>query len=165
MLPYPTFPSSSAFGAFPAFPSYPVSIPDILDLPSYIYSVTTYYGNPFNYPYSSPPHIASFTVYVPKVSGIFSWIVNIFLWLAGWAGAIFSYAIEYASALIGNGAIYLIDLATGIITSIVQTTEILTAPAGIWAIPLDITIIGLVAIATIMGLFALSKGVLRILEM
>jgi uncharacterized integral membrane protein len=165
MLPYPTFPSSSALGAFPGFPVYAVHIPNVIDLPSYIASVTAYYGDVFNAPYSNPPKIATWTIWIPNLSGIFSWIINIFLWLGGWIGAVFAYGIKYASALVANGVIYLIDFATGIVTSIIQTTETLTAPAGIWAIPLDVVIVGLLLIGTIMGLFAISKGVLRILEM
>jgi hypothetical protein len=164
MLPYPIFPKSSAFGAFPGFPVNYISVPNVTDLPYYIYQVTSYYANITNYPYSKPPQIATWSIPYPNLGGLLSWIVNVFLWLGGWIGAIFAYAVEYASALIANGVIYLIDLTTGLITSIIQTTEQLTAPAGIWAIPLDVMIVGLVTIATIMGLFALSKGVLRILE-
>ncbi len=164
MLPYPTFPSSSAFGAFPGFPVNYVSVPNITDLPYYIYQVTSYYANITNYPYSSPPQITTWSIPYPNLGGLFKWIINIFLWLGGWIGAVFVYAIEYASALVANGAIYLIDLGAGLITSIIQTTETLTAPAGIWAIPLDTLIAGLLIIATIMGLFALTKGVLHILE-
>ena len=58
MIP-PPFPTQSLEGSFPSFPVGYAQIPNILDLPSYIYSVTTYYGNPLNYPYSNPPLIAS----------------------------------------------------------------------------------------------------------
>jgi hypothetical protein len=165
MLPYPTFPSSSAFGAFPGFPVNHISVPNVTDLPYYIYQVTSYYANITNYPYSKPPQIATWSIPYPNLGGLLTWIVNIFLWLGGWIGAVFAYGIKYAAALLANTVIYIFDIGTGLITSIFQTMESLTAPAGIWAIPLDVVIVGLLLIGTIMGLFAISKGVLRILEM
>jgi hypothetical protein len=158
MLPYPIFPNSSAFGAFPQFPTYSISIPNLADLPSYIYSVTTYYADVLNVPYKNPPTIATWTIHVPELTGMLTWIANVFLWLAGWTGAIFAYGVEYVAAIAANGILYLIGICAGLISSIIQTMVAMTAPLGIFAIPVDTLILGLLIVAIVLGIFGMIKA-------
>ena len=159
MFSFPSFPTQSAYGAFPSFPYYKMSIPDLADLPGYIKSVSAYYANVFNYPYSNPPAIASWNIDIPNITAIPLWVGKLFLWGIGWAGAIFKYAIIYAVALVVNVILYLLSIAMGLVTGILTSTEAYTAPLGIWAIPINAAVAGFLLIAVVLGVFGLVKGV------
>lgn len=151
MFSYPIFPKSSAFGAFPAFPTttWSVSIPTKIGI------------------LPVPPPLGGYTLFsigIPNIGAIPTWIGNIFLWAIGWGGAIFKYAVIYAVAVIVNTVLYILGLGAGLITAIMSTTETMTAPLGIWAIPIDITIAGLLTIAIVIGIWGIIKGIQSIAE-
>ena len=162
---YPSFPTQSLSGSFPGFPVNYINIPNLVDLPGYIISVTTYYGNPFNFPYANPPIIASWRIPYPNIFGIFGWFVNVIWWVLGWAGAIFKYALTYASAGIINLATWIINIGTGTITSILTATQTYADKLGIWGIPLEATVAGLLIVALILIVFGIVRGVQTIIEM
>lgn len=93
----PPFPTQSAAGAFPSFPVSYVSVPNIINLPGWVFSEITYYGNPLNYPYSSPPALSTWSIPYPDLLKIPSFLLNLLIWLIGWAGALFEWVFAYAS--------------------------------------------------------------------
>ena len=131
MIP-PPFPTKSLEGNFPNFPVAYAQIPNILNLPSYILSVTTYYGNPLNYPYRSPPIIASWKIPYPNLLAIPTFFEKLTLWLLGWAGAIFEWAFQWLSAETQNFTIWSINGISGIIQTLTTTSEAVSNATGIF---------------------------------
>ena len=131
MIP-PPFPTESLSGAFPPFPVGYVNIPNILDLPSYIFSVTTYYGNPLNYPYSSPPIIASWRIPYPNLLALPTFFEKLVLWLMGWAGAVFEWSFQWLSIEGQNFTIWGINGISAMIQGITNTSEAVSNATGIF---------------------------------
>ena len=144
-MPLPPFPTESLAGTFPSFPVGYVNVPDLIDLPSYIYSVTTYYGNPLNYPYPNPPIITSWSIPYPLLGEIPSFFLNVVVWLLGWGGAI----LEWTAQAMSYGAITLGDMAisdiSGAFNATVSLSFQISSQTGILQ-PLILTsVIGVIA--------------------
>lgn len=156
---YPSVPTRSLFanGSLPSFPTGQINVPDIFELPGYIEQVISYYGDIFNAPYSHPPTIGYWTIPYPNLGGIASWIINSILWLFGWVGAVFEYAIRYVAALIVNGITAFINLGTGLITDTINFTLSIGKSAGAWAIPIEALIGGALLVIIVLVTFALGK--------
>ena len=131
MIP-PPFHKESLYGAFPSFPVGYAQIPDMLDLPSYIYSVTTYYGNPLNYPYSNPPLIASWDIPYPNIFQIPSFFENVILWALGWLGAVFEWSFQWLSVEGTNFSIWAIHGLSGVVQTLTTTSESIAQATGIF---------------------------------
>lgn len=144
MISYPIFPTSSLYGSFPPFPSY-----------TYGWSYTL----PV-WPYST----FGFSVRIPNLAGIPAWFAQIILWGLGWGAAIFLYALQMLVALVVNTALAVINYLGNLITSVLKTTLTYLAPLGIWAIPLESAIAGLMAITIILGFFGIIKGLQKLGE-
>lgn len=154
MIP-PPFPKESLYGAFPSFPVGYAQIPDILDLPSYIYSVTTYYGNPFNYPYSNPPLIASWDIPYPNIFQIPSFFENVILWVLGWLGAVFEWSFQWLSAEGTNSAIWAINGMSAIVQSLTATSEEIAQSTGIFEPLIFALLAGMILFAVVGVVFIL----------
>ena len=138
-LPYPTQPEGSLYGSFPAFPTESIG---------YHYNILGYN--------------LGFSVSIPDVVEIPLWIFEIVEYALGYAGAYFEYILQYITAWIGNTIIYVFASLLGIFDSILGTIEQITAKAGIWAIPFDMIIIGLMLVALVMLGFAIIKGITKL---
>lgn len=149
----PSFPTESLSGGTPPFPVGYVNIPNILDLPSYIFSVTTYYGDPLNYPYRSPPIIASWKIPYPNLLALPTFFEKLVLWLLGWAGAIFEWAFQWLSAEMQNFTIWGINGISGIIRTLTTTSEAISNETGIFQPVIFAFLGGLILLAIIGTIF------------
>lgn len=131
MIP-PPFPTESLEGNFPNFPVAYAQIPNVFDLPGYILSVTTYYGNPLNYPYNKPPIIASVSIPYPNIFKIPSFFEKVVLWLMGWAGAVFEWSFQWLSIEGQNFTIWGINGISAMIQGITNTSEAVSNATGIF---------------------------------
>lgn len=165
MLTYPPFPSQSAMGSFPAFPTISYQIPNMLDFPSYIAAIVPYYADVINYPYSNPPKLGTWTIGIPNLLAIPNWIAQIVMWVAGWLGAVLKYGIIYVLYFIGNGILYLINLGAGTFTAVITATQSLAKPLGIFAIPVEMGIAGLLIVALITIAWGTIKAIQTVIEM
>ena len=156
MTALPNFPTESLAGNFPNFPVGYISVPDLIDLPSYIYSVTLYYGNPLNYPYLNPPIIASWSIPYPKILQIPLFLEKVIAWLLGWLGAVFEWTFQYTSIGGANLTIWFINTTSGDFNALVLTSNRAAAATGIFA-PLI-----LAALITLIALSAIAIGFLVI---
>lgn len=149
----PPFPTQSLDGNFPSFPVGHVEIPNILDLPSYIYSVTTYYGNPFNYPYRNPPIIAGWNIPYPNLLALPGFFKQIFLWLLGWAGAVFEWSFKWLSVESTNLAVWAINGLSGITQSLTLTSENISRSTGIFQPIIFALLAGMILFAVVGAVF------------
>ena len=129
----PPFPSQSLAGSFPSFPVNYIAIPNLVDLPSYIYSVTTYYGNPFNYPYGSPPTIASWQIPYPNLLALPQFFYQIIVWVIGWAGAAFEWAANSTYLILMAGTTWIINTLTGEFNNLTSMANQTAQASGIAA--------------------------------
>ena len=130
----PTVPNGSLYGGFPPFPTR-----------TYSWGVNIAY------------HFYGFKINLPNFGAIPTWILQIFEWLFGWFGAYFYYGLVYAADYIINTIQYIIGVIFGIFDSIIGTMQELTAGAGIWAIPIDMVIAGLMLVAIVFVIFGIVK--------
>jgi hypothetical protein len=161
---YPSFPTSSLTGSFPGFPVDYVSVPNIIDLPSYIANTALYYTDVINYPYAHPPILQTWQIPYPNLTGIGTWLYNIVLWLMGWVGALLEWGITYLSALVVNAILGIINLGAGTLTAIITLTTQTGDTLGIFAIPFEATIAGLLVILVVLLLWGVINLVQKVIE-
>ena len=133
----PAAPSGSLYGSFPAFP-------------------TTNFGWNYHIPWPIN-YTIGFNLTVPNFGGIMQWIINIFEWIIGWAAAYIFYAMEYAGDEIMNVFIYVIGVIMGVFDSLISTVQYIGQTTGIWGIPIEMAIIGMIMIGLVFLGFGLVK--------
>lgn len=141
-IPYPSYPNQSLYGSFPNFPMTHLNLG--------INVLGKFYG---------------IIIPIPNIPGIPNWIFKIFEYIAGWGGAYFSYLIEYAGDWIANMVIYVFGFFIGIFDAIFGSLATLTAGLGIFAIPVDMIVIGILLIALVLLGMGIMKGIQAISEM
>lgn len=158
------FPTESLYGPFPSFPVNYIRIPNLVDLPSYIYQVTTYYGNPFNYPYVSPPMISSWKIPYPNLLGIPAWFAQILAWGVGWIGAVLYWIVVGASQTIGGIFLTAVNTVTGLFTTMTKDILDISQRAGIFSPAVAAFLFGIVLVMLFLTVGLAIKGIQAILE-
>ena len=133
----PAAPSGSLYGSFPPFPTT-------------TYSWGVYLGWPLDYN-------IGFSIKVPNFGGIMEWIIHIFEWFIGWGAAYFSYGLQYAADTIANTFIYIISAIMGIFDSLFNTIQYIASTTGIWGIPIEMALIGII----MLGMVLLGMGIVK----
>lgn len=152
----PPFPTQSLYGPMPGFPVNWIRIPNLIDLPKYILSVTTYYGNPMNYPYSHPPVISSWQIPYPNLLGIPSFLADLIIWLLGWVGAMFEWVFIWSSDQLINLFKWGIQTGNNEFQNLVNTSQAISNSTGIFQ-PLVLTIF-LVTISAVAILITMAAA-------
>lgn len=152
---FPPFPSQSLYGSFPSFPVSYVDIPNIADLPGYIYAVTTYYGDVLNYPYSNPPTISYWRIPYPNLLGLPGWIGGIFAYFIGWVAAFFLWVVQVLVIIVSVPIDYLLNLVSDVINWTIQDIEGVASRAGIFGPVVAALLMGMILVAIVAGAFAI----------
>jgi hypothetical protein len=146
----------------PAFPTINYAIPNPVGMPGWIASMIAYYGDVANFPYHNPPKEPIITFGIPNVLLFPLYLLHLFLWCMGWAGAIFEYVIIYIADIIGNVIMYVINVIADVFTGTLEKTREATAGMGIFAIPIQIAILGILLTLLVMIAFGVAKGAEKI---
>ena len=133
----PAAPSGSLYGSFPAFP-------------------TTNFGWNYHIPWPIN-YTIGFNLTVPNFGGIMEWIIHIFEWFIGWGAAYYSYGLQYAADTIANTFIYVISAIMGIFDSLISTVQYIGQTTGIWGIPIEMALIGII----MLGMVLLGMGIVK----
>jgi len=138
MLQYPRFPTQSAYGKMPAFPTTN-------------YTILTPTGN--------------ITLGIPNIALFPLYLLHLFFWLMGWAGAFFEYIIIYTADIIGNVIMDAINTTENVFIGTLDKIREATAGMGIFAIPIQIAILGILFTLLVIIIFGIVKGAEKIGEM
>ena len=157
MLSYPNFPTQSAYGNMPAFPTIQIQIANPITLPKWVAQMVGYYGNVLNIPYTNPPKEPLISFPIPNILLIPLYILHLSLWILGWAGAIFEYLVVFSADALGNLIISGINLITGTFTNVLTYTKEQTTGLGIFSIPIEIFVAGIMLVLMIGLIFGIVK--------
>jgi hypothetical protein len=145
----PPFPTGSLYGAFPTFPLSYVKVPNIVQLPSWVWSEITYYTDVLNAPYSHPPTLQTWSIPYPDILKLPTFFLNIFYWLIGLAAAGFEWVFAYAAWGLGSIGQYLIYTISGYLTDIINYATQISNGAGIFAPLIEVAFLAIVVLAAI----------------
>ena len=136
---FPPFPTQSAYGSFPSFPTYTFKV----DLPSFLGGAQL------------------FSVSLPNLAGIPTWIAQIFAYFIGWIGAFLLWLVQVFVIVISDPIDYLVNLGSNAINWTIQEIESISSHAGIFAPVVAALLMGMLLVVLVVGLFAainLLKG-------
>lgn len=105
-----------------------------------------------------------FNISVPNIGAIPNWIFHIIEYELGYFGAYFQFLIEYIGDWTVNHIVVVIGLFLGILNSVLGTIRNLTAPLGIFGIPIEILAISLLFVALVYLIIAIIKGLSKLTE-
>lgn len=155
----PAFPTGSLYGAFPSFPLNYVKVPDIVTLPSWIYSEITYYTDVFNAPYSHPPMLQTWSIPYPDLLKLPAFFLNIFYWLIGLAAAGFEWVFAYAAWGLGSIGSYLIYTVSSYLNDIIDYAIQISNGAGIFAPLIEVAFLTTIVLGAIGIAFAIFNAI------
>ena len=101
---------------------------------------------------------------IPNLLGLPQWLAQAIWWGVGWTGALFEYFTIYILTALGNIVLYAIDGITGIFTNVLTYTREQTAGLGIFSIPIEIFVAGvmlLLMIGLIFGIVKLGQSIIE----
>ena len=130
---FPPFPTQSAYGPFPSFPTYTFKV----DLPSFLGGGQL------------------FSVALPNLAGIPTWIAKIFAYFIGWIGAFLLWLVQVLVIVISDPIDYLVNLGTNALNWTIQEIESISYRAGIFSPILAALLMGMLLVAVIVGAFAI----------
>ncbi len=146
----PQFPNGSLAGPLPSFPISYATIPNVLDLPGWVYAMITYYGDVLNVPYSNPPSLPTWQIPYPNIWGIPQFILQIGVWVIGLFAAVFEWIFAEISYL---GVTYIGQLFTALangLTDGINTVQQLSQQAGVFAPLVETAFFGAILFAGIL---------------
>ena len=129
---FPPFPTQSAYGPFPSFPTYTFKV----DLRSFLGGGQL------------------FSVALPNLAGIPTWIAQIFAYFIGWIGAFLLWLVQALVILISDPFDYLMNLFSDAVSLTFRDIEAISAHAGIFAPVVAALLTGLLIVAIVVGIFA-----------
>ena len=130
---FPPFPTQSAYGPFPSFPTYTFKV----NLPSFLGGGQL------------------FSVALPNLAGIPTWIAKIFAYFIGWIGAFLLWLVQVLVIVISDPIDYLVNLGTNALNWTIQEIESISYRAGIFSPILAALLMGMLLVAVIAGAFAI----------
>ena len=136
---FPPFPTQSAYGPFPSFPTYTFKV----DLPSFLGGGQL------------------FSVALPNLAGIPTWIAQIFAYFIGWIGAFLLWLVQVFVIAISDPIDYLVNLGSNAVNWTIQEIESISSHAGIFAPVVAALLMGMLLVVLVVGIFAainLLKG-------
>ena len=179
MLSYPNFPTESATGQFPSIPIWKIqiwNIFDLLGLGQWFGQLTGYYSQYLTWETThwatglppptppTPPNGLVISFNIPNLLGLPQWLAQALWWGVGWAGALFKYFTIYILTALGNIVLYLVNGIAGIFTTTLNYTRQQTAGLGIFSIPIEIFVAGvmlLLMIGLIFGIVKLGQSIIE----
>lgn len=172
---FPTFPIQSLYGNFPTLATWKIQIWNIFDLlglgewmteltgywTQYLAWTTTgkYIGLPPPTPPTPPPNLL-ISFKIPNLLAIPSFLGDIFLWILGWAGAVFEWSAKSLTYILLTPSTWLINRLSAGVQSYISTIYDISKPLGIFAPVIMTLAIG----AMILAMFTFALGVFKILE-
>lgn len=129
---FPPFPTQSAYGSFPAFPTYTFSV----SLPSWLGGAQL------------------FSVSLPNLAAIPTWIAQIFAYFIGWIGAFLLWLVQVLVIVISYPIDQLINLASDALNWLISAIEGISSRAGIFGPVVAALLMGMLLVAIVVGIFA-----------
>lgn len=129
---FPPFPTQSAYGPFPPFPTYTFTV----SLPSFLGGGQL------------------FSVQLPNLAGIPTWIAQIFAYFIGWIGAFLLWLVQALVIVISYPIDALINLASSALSWIISQIEAISQRAGVFGPVVAALLMGMLLVAVIVGTFA-----------
>lgn len=157
------FPTQSLYGSFPAFPVDYVEVPNVIQLPSYIASMITYYTDVLNAPYSNPPSLSTWNIPYPNLLGIPTWLAELAAYGLGWGGAFVLWIVSNLSFVVTAIIEAAVNTLSGAFTDLTYGIEDISGQTGIFSPIVAAILMGMLFVVIIVGLFSfvnLIKGLL-----
>ncbi len=136
-FPYPPFPTGSLAGSFPSFPTY-----------TFAPSLPQWLGG-----------AQLFSIQLPDIAKIPQYIIEVFLWIAGYGAAYLRYAILYIAALAANGGLWIADEGLHAVGGTINYLERINQATGIFAPVITAAIIGGITAAAFIAGGLIAHGI------